>query len=271
MARAERVSQKFGTDHQQLVAAYQHAWTTFWYFEDFDELISQYAVVESCAQGSENIYHVELLTNTWYLLTIVFQNGQLERSELDSRTEVLIAELDRFAGDDSRPSAALQARSMRLMVELMRTEAAEPDAIFHELKGVVEQCEHLIGYPLEPLVEILTAIGGGFADCGAFDELFLTIEEVWARRAGDLAAARLQLSRGAQQLDADRPLQAIRTLGRSLTRLFKDESKDELIQALYLCSSAYERIGLLWAARGSAVTAAALATDEFWKYGSFGK
>jgi hypothetical protein len=200
------------------------------------------------------------------LLTIALQNGQLEKSQLDIRTDVLVAELDRFAGDDSRPSAALQARSMRLMVELLRTEANDPDPTFRELKAVVEQCEHLIGYPLEPLVEILTTIGGRFGDSAAFDDLFLTIEEVWSRRKGDLAAARLQLSRGAQQLDADRPLQAIRTLGRALTRLFKDESRDELVQALYLCSSAYERIGLLWAARGSAVTAAALATDEFWKY-----
>lgn len=39
LARAERVSQKHGTPHQQLISAYQHAWTTFWYFEDFDELI----------------------------------------------------------------------------------------------------------------------------------------------------------------------------------------------------------------------------------------
>ena len=262
LARAQRVSQKHGTAHQQLISAYQHAWTAFWYFEDFDEFIPLYSVVESLAQGSKNIYHVELLSNTWQLLTVVFQHGQIDKSQLDPRTDAFLAELDRFAGEDSPSSAALQARSMRLMAELIRTEANDPDLIFRDLKAVVEQCEHFIGYPLAPLIEILTAIGSRFGNSAGFDDLFLTIEEVWARREGDLAAAQVQLSRGAQQLDADRPLQAIRTLGRSLTRLFKNESKNELVKALYLCSSAYERIGLLWAARGSAISAAALATDE---------
>jgi hypothetical protein len=56
LARAERVSQKYGTTHQQLISAYQHAWTAFWYFEDFDDFIRQYLVVEARAQGSKNIF-----------------------------------------------------------------------------------------------------------------------------------------------------------------------------------------------------------------------
>lgn len=266
LARAARVAAKYGSAHQRLVSAYQHAWTAFWHFEDFSEFVRQYAEVESLAKGSALIYHAELLTNTWFLLTIVFQQSQIEEQELDAHTSVLIVELDRYASDDSRPSASLQARCMRLIVELIRTKAAEPDSIFLELKDVIERSEHLIGFPLASFVDTLTQFGAGFGDNRAFDDLVQTIEIVWARRKGDLAAARLQLSRGAQQLDANRPLQAIRTLGRALTRLFKHESKDELVHALYLCSSAYERIGLLWAARGSAVTAASLAIDEFWKY-----
>ena len=266
LARVERVAAKHGSAHQQLISVYQHAWTAFWYFEDFDEFVRQYIGVESRAQGSDNIYHAELLTNLWYLLTIAYRQVQLEEDVLDAHTNVVVAELDRFASDDSRPSAAIHARSMRLMVELIRTEASEPDETFLELKNLIEQSEHLIGFPLAPLVEILTFIGNGFGENAAFDELFQAVEDVWARREGDLAAARLQLSRGAQQLDADRPLQAIRTLGRALTRLFKEESRDELVQALYLCSTAYERVGLLWAARGAAVTAGALALHEFWRF-----
>lgn len=266
LARAERVAAKYGSAHQQLISAYQHAWTAFWYFEDFEEFFRQYATVESRALGSDNIYHAELLTNTWYLLTISFQQSHLQKDVLDGHTAVVVAELDRFAGDDSRPSGAVHARSMQLMVELISTEAEEPDMIFLELKDLIIESEQLIGFPFATLVEILTSIGSRFGDNTAFDELFAAVEEVCARREGDLAAARLQLSRGAQQLDADRPLQAIRTLGRALTRLFKEESRDELVQALYLCSSAYERVGLLWAARGTAVTAVALALHEFWKH-----
>jgi hypothetical protein len=74
------------------------------------------------------------------------------------------------------------------------------------------------------------------------------------------------LRRGAQQLNANQPYGAIRTLGLSLGRLYKDESRDEAVHALYLCGCAYERVGLLWAARGTLLSAASLAATEFWKY-----
>jgi len=267
LARAERVAQQCGTSHQQLVAAYQHAWTAFWWFEDFPELIRMYSHVEERAKGTENIYHLELLSNLWHLFNIVAQSGTLDvTAELKAHTEVLTSELNRLISDESRPSAALQARSMRLMVELVCTAKDDPAPVFRQLQEVIESSEHLVGFALQPLVETLTEIGRAFGDSPVYEELFATIETVWSRREGDLAAARLLLGRGAQQLDADRPLQAIRTLGRALTRLFKEESKDDLIHALYLCAAAYEHVGLLWAARGSALTAASLATDEYWRY-----
>lgn len=266
LARAERVAAQYGSSHQQLVAAYQYAWTTFWYFEDFAEFARRYLTVESLARDSENIYHMELLSNLWHLLAISHQRGELQKEVLDGHTQVLVAALDRFVDDETRPSAVFQARSIRLMVELIHSGASEPDQIFRDFRTLVTDSEHLIGFPLAPVVEILTTLGRGFGDNAAFDDLFQTLEDVWGRREGDLAAARLQLRRGAQQLEADCPLQAIRTLGRTLTRLFKDESREELAEALYLCSIAYERVGLLWAARGTAVTASALALHRFWRY-----
>lgn len=72
--------------------------------------------------------------------------------------------------------------------------------------------------------------------------------------------------RGGQHLTANRNYEAIRTLGRALSRLYKHESRENLIRALYLCGLAYEHVGLLWAARGTTLTAAALATDKFYTY-----
>ena len=33
-----------------------------------------------------------------------------------------------------------------------------------------------------------------------------------------------------------------------------------------MCGAAYERLGLVWAARGTTLTAASVATNEFWTY-----
>ena len=90
--------------------------------------------------------------------------------------------------------------------------------------------------------------------------------EVSERRKGEAASARLRLRHGAQHLNADRPYDAIVTLGQALRPLFKHETEHDLVRALCLCSMAYEQIGLLWAARGTLLNGAAVAMSDFWTY-----
>jgi hypothetical protein len=75
------------------------------------------------------------------------------------------------------------------------------------------------------------------------------------------------LDRGARHLAGDPPYNAIQTLGRALTPLYKHESRHDLIRALCLCSEAYKQVDLLWAARGTSVMAASIATNDYWAYG----
>ncbi len=85
-------------------------------------------------------------------------------------------------------------------------------------------------------------------------------------RKGDVTAARMLLGRGVQLLQKDQHLDALRYIGRGLGRLYKEESRDDLIRALYLAGSAYAETGLLWAARGSFLNAASIATNDYHKY-----
>jgi hypothetical protein len=140
------------------------------------------------------------------------------------------------------------------------------DECLGKLRSLVLESEELIGFPLEPLVESLTSMGDALGAYTSYDSLHETIVEVVAAREGDVAAAKLLAHRGAQQLEADRPVEAVRLLGRALAKLFKHESRHELVQALSLCGAAYERLGLLWAARGTTLTAASVAASDFMTY-----
>jgi len=115
-------------------------------------------------------------------------------------------------------------------------------------------------------VQILTELGKVLGTRPAYEEVFETAVQTAARRAGEVLAARMLVTRGAQQLDADQPYEAIRTLGRALGRLYKHESRHDAVRALYLCARAYEQVGLLWAARGTMLSAASISTNEFWAY-----
>lgn len=266
--RAQRVANEYGGQHQQLAAAYQWAWTTYWWFEDYKGFSEQYGEVESLAKGSDNVHDLELLSNLWCGLQSSVRRGSLDASsaKLDARTEVLFGELERLKKEDDRPSSALQAETLRLLGDLMSCPPEKADPLLLQLKGIILRCTGLIGFPLETLVEVLTELGDYLGETPAYDELHHTIVQTVGKRSGEITAAQMLLRRGAQQLDADKPYEAIRSLGQALGKLYKHESRGEMIRALYLSGNAFERIGLLWAARGVVLIASSLATNELRSY-----
>ena len=264
--RAERVADKYGSTHQRFVCAYSRAWTAYWWHEDRPAVLRHYASAEGFAEGSRNAYELELLTNLWYILHSMVSRGETDSVDLERRTISLNAALGRLALERDRPSTSLQARSLGLMVRLVRSRAGDAESVFKELGLVIQESSGLVGFPLESLAETLTELGRFLGQHRGYEELFETILDVSSKRNQDVEAARLLLRRGAQRLDADEPTEAIRSLGRALVRLYKNESRHDLVRALSLCGVAYERLGLFWAARGALLNASSLAMDEFWKY-----
>jgi hypothetical protein len=260
--RAEQAASRYGNVHQQLLCAYEYAWTACFWYEDFTRAAQLYGVVEGKAKGTSNAYELELLSNLWKVLFTTVRVGCLDPAvaDLDVRAQTLIAEFERLVGEEDRPSNALHARSILLVMQMLMQGPDGVDECLSKLGSVVLESTGLVGFPLEPLVESLTSIGDTLGTYPGYDALHETIIEVVAAREGDVAAAKLLVRRGAQQLEADRPVEAVRLLGRALAKLFKHESRHDLVKALAMCGAAYERLGLLWAARGTTLTAASVAT-----------
>ena len=263
--RANRVSEEYGTPHQRLVSAYQWAWTLFWWYEDYPSFVKLYKTVESYAKDSENVHDLQLLSNLWSLLQVLAGKENIEELEWNERAGILASELERLANQRSRPSTALHARSLWLLMKLL-TSMPDVDDVLRDLRQVVLDSEGLIGFPLESQVDILIELGKYLTDMQSYQELFDTVLEVSDKRKGEVASARLRLRRGAQQLNAGRPYDAIVTLGLALRPLFKNETEEELVWALSMCSTAYEQVGLLWAARGTLLNGSAVAMGDFWTY-----
>lgn len=268
--RARRAADEHGTNHQKLLAKYQAAWTTYWWFEDYAQFARLYGEAEKHALGTVNPHEIELLTNLWIVLHSLVAKGELDEvtAELGARTATLKVELDRLSSAVGRPSTSLLARTNRLNVDLLieiRSRRADRiNAILAELEGVIKESDGLVGFPLEPLVKIITEIGPFLGDQPAYESLFESVVTLASRRDGDATAARLLCQRGADQIEREQFYEAIRSLGRALTRLFQHETRDELVRALYLCAHAYAKVGLLWAARGTLLSAASVATNEYW-------
>jgi tetratricopeptide (TPR) repeat protein len=269
-ARADKLANKYGSLHQQIETAYQWAWTLYFWYEDYDAFVDQYSIVESRVDGSQNAYDLERLTALWHCLFSGVRHTAFNSESTSFRlhTDKLTAELERLSGETDRPSTSLQAETLLLQVRLIcRFQSDEPfDDVLQALNAVILRSKGLVGYPLAPLIETLAEIGHALEGTPAYDTLFETIVEVSSKRDGEVAAARLLLKRGECQLKLGHPVEAIATLGQVLAPLYKHETRQEVVRALYLCGCAYDDIGLLWAARGTLLSAASIATNDLWQY-----
>jgi hypothetical protein len=269
--RAQHLASKYGSIRQKVEVTYQRAWTRFWWFDDSDGLVELYTEIEALAKDSENGYDVERLSNLWTLL-----HGRIAADKddpdydawLDERTTILSSVLERLEQDTGRPSTALQARSHRLMMELQISLLAgeDPALPLDGLRGVVEESTGLIGFPFQTLAQLVEVIGDLVDDHPSFGPLFDATVEASSRHDGEVRAATMLLKRGEQLISQDKPAKAIATVGQALTRLYKHETRHEIVFALILCANAYQEVGLLWAARGTYLSAASISADEFWRY-----
>ncbi len=263
--RAARLARAHGSRHQQLRSEYSRAWTEFWWFEDLGAFADRYGKVAEFALDTLNVYELELLQNLWMLLYAAASDHVGEET-LASHTDRLAGALHRLAEEEARPSTGLQARTLLALQQLAKQMPDPSDDVFLEIEQVLAEANGLIGYPFQPLFEILLELAEVLPGHRGLQALIDDLTEIQGDRERDLAVARVLLRRGAQELDDQQPYEAIRKLGRALILLYKNESRHDLVKALYFSASAYEKVGLRWAARGAALNAASLATDELWKY-----
>ncbi|GEP43098.1 hypothetical protein [Brevifollis gellanilyticus] len=268
LVRLKRVANECGTGHQQFKAEYAWAWTAFWWFEDYATFLTHYAEVEKHSRGTTNVYEAELHFNLWCNLQMSARCGKLAVSEDDlaTYTRNLTDLLCRLAQEDEKPSSALQAETLILLMNSTLAARDLEDGWFQKATDVIDRSAGLVGFPFEPLVQILTELGKLVGDHPAYDALHDKLIEMVASRKGNAVAAGLLVQRAAQALDEGQPYRAIQSSGKALMRLYMHETRRELIEALYICGNAYAEVGLTWAARGTVLTAASLAVNEFWTY-----
>lgn len=267
--RAIRIAKEYGTDEQYFTAIYQKAWTTFFWFEDFGDFVKLYEEVEKVALDSINIFSIERLNNLWTLLyTLSSTSDLVSKDFIKDKTEILIGKLKTIQESESSSSAAVQAEAILSFINLTlhRDDITEVAKTFRKLKDVLDKANNLIGFPFETTFELLNLLDDIYSGEDSYEDLQEHLVEIVTKREGDISAGVLLHHRGMQHFKAERIYKAIDCLGRALIRFYKKESKDRLVHALFLISAAYEDAGLLWAARGALLSAASLATSDFWLY-----
>ncbi|MDM1021043.1 hypothetical protein QSV37_12135 [Acinetobacter sp. VNK23] len=267
--RAVRVAKKFGTSQQSLEASYQYAWAAHWWFEDYSLFESNLELTFENLAENTNSESWEKIVN---LLTIYYGRYSYLKDihpsvDIDHIYNNTIDVLDRLSKDLSRPSNSLMAS---IHLDLLQLIVKFPDEKYciELLKKTLETCRlgsNLIGFPFEKFYNLFQELDIIFDKYEEYEELLDYFTEQSGLRDSETKTAKLQLERGLKRLDDNKPYQAIKLLGKSVSGLNKKETYDEMTYANLLLSEAYSRVGLRWASRGSLLFSASLLANYFHK------
>ncbi|KXZ66146.1 hypothetical protein [Acinetobacter venetianus] len=267
--RAVRVAKKFGTSQQSLEASYQYAWAAHWWFEDYSLFESNLELTFENLAENTNSESWEKIVN---LLTIYYGRYSYLKDihpsvDIDHIYNNTIDVLDRLSKDLSRPSNSLMAS---IHLDLLQLIVKFPDEKYciELLKKTLETCRlgsNLIGFPFEKFYNLFQELDIIFDKYEEYEELLDYFTEQSGLRDSETKTAKLQLERGLKRLDDNKPYQAIKLLGKSVSGLNKKETYDEMTYANLLLSEAYSRVGLRWASRGSLLFSSSLLANYFHK------
>ncbi|MGG6898033.1 hypothetical protein [Rhizobium sp. BR 315] len=271
--RAIRLAKKYGTHAQVLRAVYEEAWTAFWWFDDILAVDELYEKIETLAFPMGSAAELGRAHNILQLLVARVANGFESSEDLSvlPRLARLNEKLHDLLGDSLRPSNSLHAETLLALIGLNEKHLTmafdEFDATWDILTGITRRAARLAEFPAEMIDSVVAALSDGVPDSPSFDVLVEELAELMAKRNKELSAAEFYLSQGERKLDREKPIDAIRWLGRAAINFAKKESQAQQAEALYYLSTAYHNSGLLWAAYATGLASLAKC-DSLSKQGS---
>ena len=260
--RAIRLADADGTYRQKLEAKYEHIWTAFWWFDDFQFLKDSYESFETLALKSDYAINLEFLCNLLQLFVNSVIHGHMSRDEckLNERTSRLKETLEQISADKERPNNALEAQTSLLIIrmnQVMLDKTYDEFAnVWNDFSAVLEKASGLGEFKADRLVQMVEIAGQIAGNDPAYNDLVENTAEFVSNRKSEAEGALILLKR-AQKLDFDDNFDMIRLLGKTAIGLAKKEYSDHLIEALQLLMLAYRSAGLLWASRASCAFLAA--------------
>lgn len=263
---AVRTAKRGRSTTQHFEALYQYAWAANWWFEDiglFEELFEQAINV---IEDSSNANHWDKIVTLYTVqYTNANQNINLCTLSLDALSIKIEDKLRVICLSLELPSNVLQAKTSLESMHLLKAQNEQEFAtIFESLEDIANESESLLGYPFERLYNFVSALDVRFGEMESYEKLLDHLTELSVRRNGDIDLSKRDLRRGAVNLDRGDYYKSIRYIGKALTGLYKNESRKDIFASFLMISCAYEKTGLLWAARGAALMAAHVATTDLW-------
>ncbi|MCD8291329.1 MAG: hypothetical protein LUC91_07495 [Prevotella sp.] len=263
--RAQRECNNHGTIQQAFLIMYDHAWTSFFWFDDVDATYCYYLKLKEFFKDDCSVERVEKLTN----ILSIFMN--LDRANLfdhhKAQSEISFIENLEVAlekrGD--RPSSLLYLKiymaEQQLINHIYLSEPIEED--INTIRPLLLEAPNRLDISFEIQYEVLNGLNAVIEDNQTYEELLDDLVSIIRESRSAQGAAEIDLDRALSLIKKEHYKQAIPHLSRCIHPFEKEECLDDLIKTYGLLAQALYSLGLPYSAEAYLVKTASLLLKRF--------
>jgi len=257
--RALRFCNKLKNRRQLMRIYYQKAWTYMNWYDDYALFVENFNNYKSFISKESNLSEIE---DYCTLFTSLYSLKRLEKKELENLNINLEIEekeitnlLENITSNLERPTSSLFAKTQLLFFKLLQ-QKTDISQIFNELSIIIEQSKSHLDYPFDSTRTIIEDIFSEiFFDNDEFDNLIDVLASTSSERNSELEAGQIFLRRALKKLQSENYKDSIIYFGKSIKKLAKEETQNEMYFALIGLAIAYKNFGLIWASNNCYITA----------------
>lgn len=254
-------ARKYGTSQQEFNVIYQIGWTSFYWFEDPEEMYQQYLQLKDMLQKEINPIRIEKCYNLYNLVnTAIVLNLFQEELNFQNEEKYWNDLFQKLSEDGEHKSSYLYLKISRLETQIINSQIkgeniAEP---LVQLRDALKEVPRHIDISFEMHAEIIRQIGSLVSDNPVFEEIVDMVADQSAKRHSEISSAEVHFTRGVQNLEKNDNLNAIRHFGKCIIGFQKEETKGKLVQAAGMLAFAYKGFDLMYSAKNLFVKALSL-------------
>jgi hypothetical protein len=262
--RAERLCKEYGVEGLLTKIIYQKAWTYVNYYDDYSNFISEtIKLKELISEKSTNI-EIEWLFNLFNVYRSIHSSKVDNIPNRDNTYDVfekyIINIFSIRMQKQEMPCSALIAETYLTFIDLIRLlhSNEDPSAPLKEFSKIILSSKGYIEYPFESICKIIKELGLVLVDNNEYDILIENIADVSSSRESEISSGIIYFNRGLQKFKANKFKESIIYLGKTIFKLAKEETSDNMILALVILAESYKKLALPWASYNCLITATSL-------------
>ena len=265
--RALREAKEHGSSVQTFNIIYNHAWTSFFWFNDVDATYEDYLRLKEYVTEHPSVHTIERLTNILTNLENVLPIGLFEPEKFKVEVEFIKTFRE-------KPNLSLPCQlfldiyiSEHRLFQLVRGKKDVTD----EIKTLTALLEKSANYPdisFDAQAQIIDMVGQIITDNEEFEHLVDRMAEISSARESEVKGATLHFNRAQALMQNENYVAAVKHLGHCIYSFLKEGHEEEYIKSCGYMGIALYEMSLPYSAEAYLVKSASVLVREFYTKGT---